>query len=160
VKYLTFLPLRTPYQTGAGLGTFHPFRRRARQPRLPRPEAVGDRRLDVRDCDSGGAPSRLRLLGLRQARGEAVRRDGIDREIVDLERQVATLPAIVVGEPGAVMAAELVGWLSARAVRLTERDVQRARILGLTTVPALSGLLLGFAVQMGGGCRHRDRAAG
>jgi hypothetical protein len=35
-------------------------------------------------------------------------------------------------------------------VQLSEHDVQRVRILGLTTIPAFSGLLLGFAVLMQG----------
>jgi hypothetical protein len=46
------------------------------------------------------------------------------------------------------MATELVTWLSAGTVGITERDVQRARVLGLTTMPPLAGLLLGFAMLM------------
>ncbi len=87
---------------------------------------------------------------LRQSRGEAVRRDGIDSQIIDLEHQVAAMPPVTVSDPGATMATELVTWLSAGTVGITERDVQRARVLGLTTMPPLAGLLLGFAMLMYG----------
>ena len=85
---------------------------------------------------------------LRQSRGEAMRRDGIDSQIIDLERQVAGMPPVTVSDPGATMATELVTWLSAGTIGITERDIQRARILGLTTMPPLAGLLLGFAMLM------------
>jgi hypothetical protein len=39
--------------------------------------------------------------------------------------------------------------LSVGAVRLTERDVMGVRLLGLTVMPALAGLLLGFAGALG-----------
>jgi hypothetical protein len=56
----------------------------------------------------------------------------------------------MVADPGASMATELVTWLSAGTFGITERDVQRARVLGLTTMPPLAGLLLGFAMLMHG----------
>jgi hypothetical protein len=49
----------------------------------------------------------------------------------------------------AVAAAELVAWLSAGAVRLSERDEIPVRRLGLTVMPALAGLLPGFAGALG-----------
>jgi len=82
---------------------------------------------------------------LRQARGEAVRRDAI-AQIAELERQVASLPAVVVGDPEAAMATELMAWVSAGAVQMTERHVPRARIIGahrdpcaIWTAPRLRG---------------------
>jgi hypothetical protein len=85
---------------------------------------------------------------LRQARGEAVRRDAIDRDTKAVEQRLAVLPAVSGGDPGAAMVTELVTWLSAGNVRLVQRDVERARILGLMILPSLAGLLLGFATLM------------
>lgn len=85
---------------------------------------------------------------LRQARGEAVRRDAIDRDTKAVEQRLAVLPAVTVGDPGAAMVTELVTWLSRGAVQIVQRDVERARILGLMILPSLAGLLLGFATLM------------
>src|SRR5262249_13997370 len=85
---------------------------------------------------------------LRQARGEALRRDALDREVRAAEQRLATLPAITSGDPGAAMMTELVAWISAGSLRLVPRDIERARVLGLMILPSLAGLLLGFATLM------------
>src|SRR5262249_29070513 len=89
---------------------------------------------------------------LRQARGEALRRDALDRDARAAEQRLATLPAVSSGDPGAAMMTELVGWISAGSLRLVPRDIERARgrarVLGLMILPSLAGLLLGFATLM------------
>jgi hypothetical protein len=88
-------------------------------------------------------------MAVRDAMATAQHRDAMDAEIIDLERQVAAMPAVIVGDPGAAMASDLVAWLSRGVVQLTECDVQRARVLGLTIMPAMAGLLLGFWMTLG-----------
>jgi len=72
----------------------------------------------------------------------------LDREIADLETRAASAPTIAAGDPGAAMIAETLPWLAGGLVHPTKRDVQRVRILGLTTLPMYTGLLLGLAIQM------------
>jgi len=68
------------------------------------------------------------LLTLRQARGEAMRRDAIDAELHDLAIEIDRLPAATVADPQADTAARLARWLTAGLARITPEDVAMARI--------------------------------
>jgi hypothetical protein len=46
------------------------------------------------------------------------------------------------------MAADLIGWLTRGGLIVTEQDVQRMRIAGLTIAPAMSGLLLSLVTML------------
>src|SRR5262249_4389214 len=85
---------------------------------------------------------------LRQARGDALRREARDREGRAAEQRLAALPAVAGGDPGAAMMTELVAWISVGSLQLVPRDIERARVLGLMILPSLAGVLLGFATLM------------
>jgi len=100
---------------------------------IKRPEAI-------QACDS--------ILRLRQARGEAARRDAIDVEISDLEQKLADAPAIGSADPGPEFAVDAIDWITASRVRLSQQDVLRVRIVGFAVLPSMNGLILGFALTL------------
>jgi hypothetical protein len=101
---------------------------------------------DVTLVASGAACAEI--LKLRQALGTAKRRDALDAELRATEAQLATLPAITTGDPQATMAADILAWASLGHVSLTPHDIHRLRIVGLTIIPALAGIIFMFAVTL------------
>jgi len=96
------------------------------------------------------------LLALRQARGEAMRRDAIDAELHDLAIEIERLPAATVADPQADTAARLARWLTAGLARITPEDVAMARIAGMAFLPQVGGLvtMLAMALWPGGSQRR------
>jgi hypothetical protein len=94
------------------------------------------------------------VLGLRAAKAEAERRDVLEGQIAAAEVTLDSLPAISTSDPGARMAADLIGWLTRGELIVTEEDVQRMRIAGLTIAPAMSGLLLSLVTMLWQRPRH------
>jgi hypothetical protein len=88
------------------------------------------------------------VLILRAAKAEAERRDALEGQIAAAEVTLDSLPAISTSDPGARMAADLIGWLTRGELIVTEEDVQRMRIAGLTIAPAMSGLLLSLVTML------------
>jgi hypothetical protein len=97
------------------------------------------------------------LLALRQARGEAMRRDAIDAELHDLAIEIDRLPAATVADPQADTAARLARWLTAGLARITPEDVAMARIAGMAFLPQVAGLvtMLAMALWPGGSQRRK-----
>jgi hypothetical protein len=46
------------------------------------------------------------------------------------------------------MAADILAWISAGHVSLTPHDIHRLRIIGLTVIPALAGIVFLFATTL------------
>jgi hypothetical protein len=88
------------------------------------------------------------ILKLRQALATAKRRDALDAELRIADAQLAALPAITTGDPQATMAADILAWASLGHVSLTPHDIHRLRIVGLTIIPALAGIIFMFAVTL------------
>jgi hypothetical protein len=96
------------------------------------------------------------VLKLREALGAAQRRDALDAELRALEARLAPLPAITTSDPQATMAADILAWISAGRLSLTPHDIHRLRVIGLTVIPALAGIIFLFATTLlrSGRTRH------
>jgi hypothetical protein len=66
----------------------------------------------------------------------------------EAEGKLATLPAIVVADPQATAAAEIVAWLSAGHVRPQPRDIAWLRTIGLVMMPSMAGLIAMLALAL------------
>jgi hypothetical protein len=88
------------------------------------------------------------VLRVREAIGTAQRRDALDADMRDVERQLSVLPAIALDDPQARMTSDLVAWLSGGLVAPAVSDIHRLRVVGLTVAPACAGLLLWIAVAL------------
>jgi hypothetical protein len=99
------------------------------------------------------------VLRMREAIGTAQRRDALDADLRDVERQLNLLPAIALDDPQARMTSDLVAWLSGGFVAPTVGDIHRLRIVGLTVAPACAGLLLWIAVALWRRPEELSRAA-
>jgi hypothetical protein len=108
---------------------------------------------DVTLASSGAACAEV--LRLRQTLGVAQRRDAIDAELRAAEARLAPMPAIVTADPQAAMAADIVAWISAGRVDLTPHDIHRLRVIGLTVIPALAGIIFLFATTLWRAGRRR-----
>jgi hypothetical protein len=87
--------------------------------------------------------TRWTVLHLRQARGEAVRRDTLDRDLGEADKDLAAAAVMTAGDSGAAMIAGL-----------TEYQVQRLPTDRVDLVLAMAGLLMGLSVSL---WRVRDR---
>ncbi len=85
------------------------------------------------------------VIALREARAEAERRDRLDGDIGAAEAEMKQLPTYASADPGAEMAAKLLGSMSGGYALITSEMVEQFRIAGLTVIPAVGGLLLSFA---------------
>ncbi|WP_213773438.1 hypothetical protein [Bradyrhizobium sp. dw_78] len=94
------------------------------------------------------------LLALRQARGEAMRRDAIDAELRDLAVENGRLPAVTKADPQADAAAQLARWLTGGFLPITPDDVAMARIAGMVLLPQIGGLVMMLAMAL---CRAQVR---
>ena len=101
------------------------------------------------------------LLTLRQARGEAMRRDAIDAELHDLAIEIDRLPAATVADPQADTAARLARWLTAGLARITPEDIAMARIAGMAFLQQVAGLVTMLAMVLWpGGSQRRKIVSG
>ena len=101
---------------------------------------------DVTRLASGRACEKV--LELREALATAERRDGLDAELRAAEGKLATMPAIVLADPQATTAAEILAWLSAGALKPAPGDISRLRALGLALTPSMAGLLAMMAISL------------
>ncbi len=101
---------------------------------------------DVTRSSSGRACAPV--LQLREALAMAERREAIDAELRTAERALSLLPAIATADPQAKMAAEIVTWLSAGAIRPEPRDIAWIRTIGLALTPSLAGILGMLALSL------------
>jgi hypothetical protein len=108
---------------------------------------------DVTLASSGAACAEV--LMLRQALGVAQWRDVLDIELRAAEARLAPLPAIATADPQAAMAADIVGWISAGRIDLSAHDIHRLRVIGLTVIPALAGIIFLFATTLMRAARRR-----
>jgi hypothetical protein len=88
------------------------------------------------------------VLELREAVATAERRDTIDVALREAEGKLATLPAIVVADPQATTAAEIVAWLSAGHLQPQPRDIAWLRTIGLVMMPSMAGLIAMLALSL------------
>jgi hypothetical protein len=82
-------------------------------------------------------------------RTEAISRNTLDGKISALESALASAPAVAMADPGATVAADMLGWLTHGIVTPSEHDFATLRLVILTLLPALSGPLLGLAMRLG-----------
>jgi hypothetical protein len=79
-------------------------------------------------------------------RAEGLARDSLDSKISALESQIATAPAIALADPGAAVAADMLGWLSHGGPSV--HDFRMLRILILTLMPAFARPRLGLSMRL------------
>lgn len=101
---------------------------------------------DVTQPKSGEACAPL--LRLRQALGEASRRDAIDADVHDKQAQLAALPAVSSADPQAEEAAQVVTWISRGVAAPAPSDFAMLR---LTLLAALQVLVPGLLLMLAGG---------
>jgi hypothetical protein len=101
---------------------------------------------DVTLAASGAACAEV--LRLRQSLGAAQRRDAVDAQLRAAETRLAPMAAIATADPQAAMAADIMAWISAGRVDLTPHDIHRLRVIGLTVIPALAGIIFLFATTL------------
>jgi hypothetical protein len=82
------------------------------------------------------------------ARAEAINRDTLDTKISTLESALASAPAIASADPGAAVAADMLGWMTHGIVVPSIHDFQIIRLIILTLMPAFSGPLLGLSLRL------------
>jgi multisubunit Na+/H+ antiporter MnhB subunit len=99
--------------------------------------------MGVRDRDFCKA-LQASLLG----RTEASSRDTLDGKIAAFESALASAPAIALADPGATVAADMLGWLTRGEITPSVHDFQTLRIIILTVLPAFAGPLLGLAMRL------------
>jgi len=92
------------------------------------------------------------VLPLVQALAAAQDRDKLDQDIKDAEKLQKGAPepqdgAPIIGsvDPGAESFSKILGWISRGLIAPSPDDVAVLRLLGLTIVPSLAGLVLMFA---------------
>src|SRR5262249_49168080 len=85
---------------------------------------------------------------LRKARAEASRASEIEAALAAGRAQLIALPAIVSADPQAEMAAGLLRWASAGIVNADSSDIAMARVVGMTLLPQISGLVLMLAAGL------------
>jgi len=96
------------------------------------------------------------VLKLRQAIGMAQQRDALDAELKQAEQRLAHLPAVTTADPQAETAARLANWVTLDAIHIAPRDVHMARVLGMTLLPQISGLVLMLAMALWQPYRGRE----
>jgi hypothetical protein len=101
---------------------------------------------DVTRMTSGRACATV--LELREALATAERRDGLDTELRAAESRLASLPAVMLADPQATTAAEILAWLTGGAFKPAPSDISRLRALGLALTPSLAGLLAMLAISL------------
>jgi hypothetical protein len=102
---------------------------------------------DVTIPDSAAACTAVMVT--RQAMAAAARRDAIEAELRAAEENLATLPAMQsAADPQAVMAADIVAWITVTKVRFQPQDLARIRIIGLALMPTLSGIVLALGMAL------------
>jgi hypothetical protein len=101
---------------------------------------------DVTLASSGDACAAV--LALRQALQTAQRRDALDNDLLEAEKQLKNLPAVSVSDPQADTAADLVKWATLGMINLTTEDIRIARIAGMTLMPQIAGLVLMLAAAL------------
>jgi hypothetical protein len=93
-----------------------------------------------------------RILVLRRDRANALRRDELDQELRQAEAEALNAPRAAAADPGAVF---LAGLLDGFGFKVTEEQIQRARIVMLGLTLACAGLMLAFVAEL----THRQHAA-
>jgi hypothetical protein len=88
------------------------------------------------------------VLRLREAMGTAQRRDALDADLKEAEQKLAHLPAVSSADPQAETAARLVNWITLKAVHVAPGDVHMTRVLGMTLLPQISGLVFLLALAL------------
>lgn len=82
------------------------------------------------------------VLRLRQALGEAKRREALDAELRQARADLAALPAVMTADPQAEAAAGLANWATRGILGVEQHDIEMVRVAGWTLAPNLAGLVL------------------
>jgi hypothetical protein len=85
--------------------------------------------------------------GLIVERAESVRRDSLDSQIIALEGEISTAPAIASADPGARLAADMPGCIPRGTPVPTIHEFPTPRIVILTLTPAFAGSRLGLCAR-------------
>jgi hypothetical protein len=99
--------------------------------------------VDVTIKDS--AVSCAAIMADRQALAVAQHRDKLDVHLLAAEGALSGAPIIISVDPQAEQVSKLLAWISHGTITPTPDDIALVRLLGLTTVPSLAGLVLMFA---------------
>jgi hypothetical protein len=99
------------------------------------------------------------VLKLRQAIGTAQQRDALDAELKEAEQRLTHQPMVTTADPQADTAARLMNWVTFDAVHVAPRDIYMARVLGMTMLPQISGLVFMLAMALWQPYRRRDSMA-
>ncbi|PWU21862.1 MAG: hypothetical protein C5B50_00835 [Verrucomicrobia bacterium] len=94
--------------------------------------------LDITRAHSAEACSPV--IRARELVATAQTRDRIDAEMDELAARLAASPAVTVADPQAQTAAEMLSWLTGRPV--LAHDIGLTRLLGMTLLPQMAGLVL------------------
>lgn len=88
------------------------------------------------------------VQGLGNYRAEVTRANAIEAQLTAARARLAALPAVTTADPQADMAASLLRWVSGGFIQASAADVGMFRIIGMTLLPQISGLLLMLAAGL------------
>jgi hypothetical protein len=88
------------------------------------------------------------VLALRQALQTAQRREDLDAELREAEKETSRLPATSISDPQAEIAAHLLKWITMGLIDISADDIRIARIGGMTIMPQVAGLVLMLAAAL------------
>lgn len=88
------------------------------------------------------------VQGLRNYRAEVARANEIEAQLTAARARLAALPAVTTADPQADMAASLLRWVSGGFIQASAGDIGMVRIIGMTLLPQISGLLLMLAAGL------------
>ncbi len=88
------------------------------------------------------------VLRLRQALGLAQRRDTVDADLREAEVDLARLPAVTSADPQAETAVSLVTWISRGRVLISQHGVAMARLVAISLLPQVAGVVFMFAIAL------------
>lgn len=86
--------------------------------------------------------------GLRFYRAESARADRADAALAAARQRLAALPAVSTADPQGEMAAALLRWITGGLIVASAHDIAMARIIAMTLLPQISGLVLMLAAGL------------
>jgi len=92
------------------------------------------------------AGSKAEVDKLRSALAMAKRRDQVDRDLLDLESKLPSIPKTTTADPSAAVLVGMVRQLT--GARVTEAEMRRLRLELLMTLPLLGGIVLSIGLAV------------
>jgi hypothetical protein len=85
------------------------------------------------------------IMDGRKALAVAKHRDALDAQLIATAGALSGTAIITSVDPQAEQMSNLLGWITRGSITPTPNDIALVRLLGLTIVPSLAGLVLMFA---------------